>query len=136
MAIACAPTAQVLIARGAGRAAENDWHGARDDYDRAAARKHASEAEHAQALLGAARACERLDDTAGARTRLERAITVEVPGTTELAMFELADLIRTSDRARALNLYYRAAAGAQKRGGAYPYREAMDRILQLSAQSP
>jgi hypothetical protein len=47
--------------------------------------------------------------------------------------FELAERLRDRDRARALSLYYRAAGGAEKhRAGGFPYRAAMDRILQLS----
>src|SRR5207248_1827207 len=79
-----------------------------------AALADASETERVQALTAAARACDKLDDADGARDRLERAVAHEVPGVTEPAMFELAERLRERDRARALSLYYRAAAGAEK----------------------
>jgi hypothetical protein len=103
-----------------------------DEYDRVAARAP-TPAERVQALRGAARACEALHLEGCARQRLEAAIDPELPGTTEAALFELAELERAHDPARALNLYYRAASSAQKNlGGAFPYRAATERILQLS----
>jgi hypothetical protein len=136
LAAACAPSVPALLERGSLRAQHDDWRAARDSYDTAAARKDATVTERAQAWLGAARACERLEDEAGARARLERAVAADVPGVTEPALFYLAELVRPSDRARALNLYYRAAAGAEKHGGGFPYKEAMDRIVQMSLTSP
>jgi hypothetical protein len=56
-----------------------------------------------------------------------------VLGVIEPIEYELAEKLRERDRARAMSLYYRAAAGAEKnRSGGFPYRAAMDRILQLS----
>jgi hypothetical protein len=56
-----------------------------------------------------------------------------VPGVIEPIQYELAERLRDRDRARAVSLYYRAAAGAEKhRAGGFPYRAAMDRLLQLS----
>ena len=56
-----------------------------------------------------------------------------MPGLVEPALFELAERVRNEDRARALSLYYRAAGGAEKyRNGGWPYKAAMDRILQIS----
>jgi hypothetical protein len=102
-------------------------------FDAIAARRDLSEAEQVQALVGAAHACDRLGNADGARRRLERAVAHEVPGVIEPVEFELAERLRDRDRARALNLYYRAAAGAEKhRAGGFPYRAAMERILQLS----
>jgi hypothetical protein len=103
------------------------------EYDAIAAHPAATPAERVQALTGAALACDKLGDTIGARERLERAIVPEVPGASEPAMYYLADHLRATDRGRALNLYYRAAAGSEKhRHGGFPYRAAMDRIVQLS----
>ena len=103
------------------------------EFDRVAAHKLTPPAERARALTGAALACERLGDGAGAESRLGRAIDPDVPGASEPALFYLAERLRTRDPARALNLYYRAAAGAeQHRGGAFPYRAASERILLLS----
>jgi tetratricopeptide (TPR) repeat protein len=102
-------------------------------FDAVAARKDASEADKVAALLGAAHACDALHDDACARARLERAIEHDVPGVVEPALFELAERLRTSDRDRAVTLYYRAAGGAEKyRNRGWPYKEAMDRIVQIS----
>jgi len=101
-------------------------------YDRIAAHS-ASPTDRVRALRGAANACLQLSRPDDARARLERAIEPEVPGATEAAMFELAELLRERDRARALNLYYRAAAGAEHNlAKAWPWKAATDRILQLS----
>ena len=51
-------------------------------------------------------------------------------------MFYLAEHVRGDDRARSLNLYYRAAAIAERNGGGFPYKIAMDRIMQLSVSPP
>ncbi len=102
-------------------------------FDAVAARKDASEGERIEALLGAAHAGDALHDDACARARLERAIVHDVPGAVEPALFELAERLRVDDRDRAITLYYRAAGGAQKyRNGGWPYKAAMDRIVQLS----
>ena len=102
-------------------------------FDAVAARKDAVAAERTEALLGASRACDALHDEACARPRLERAVADDVPGLVEPALFELAERVRNEDRGRALSLYYRAAGGAEKyRHGAWPYKAAMDRILQIS----
>jgi hypothetical protein len=131
-AAACATPPRVALARAASRGNAGDWQTARAAYDRIAARKDASPTERALALTGAALACDRLDDPAGARARLEYAVAPEIAGVTEPALYYLAEHVRANDRARALNLYYRAAAGAEKQGGSFPYRAAMDRILQMS----
>ena len=61
------------------------------------------------------------------------AVAHDVPGLVEPAQFELAERLRNNDRGRALSLYYRAAGGADKyRNRAWPYKAAMDRILQIS----
>lgn len=112
----------------AGRAAVALRH-----FDAVAARKDASDAERIDALMGAARACDALHDEACARARLERAIAKDVPGLVEPALFELAERVRNEDRGRAMSLYYRAAGGAQKyRNGGWPYKAAMDRIVEIS----
>jgi tetratricopeptide (TPR) repeat protein len=108
------------------------WQEAVRAYDEAAGAR-ATPAERARALTRAALACEHLNAMAGARERLERAVEPDVPGASEPALYHLAELVRAEDPARALNLYYRAAAGAEKHlHGAFPYRAATDRILQLS----
>jgi hypothetical protein len=133
---ACAVAPKLMLERADARARASDLHGALQLYDRVAARKDAKVAEKLQALLDGGDVCDRLDDGAGASARLERAITLEAPGLTEKAMFYLAEHIRKSDRPRALNLYYRAAAIAERSGGGFPYKIAMDRIMQLSLSSP
>jgi hypothetical protein len=106
---------------------------AQKDFDLLAAQKQMSPVNRARALTGAAQACVRLGRVDDARSRLERAIDPEVPGGSEAALYELAELERGHDRARALSLYYRAAAGAEKNlAGGFPYRSAMNRILELS----
>jgi hypothetical protein len=106
---------------------------ARREYDEIAKRKDATPAEKIRALVGAALACDKLDDAAGARARLEHAVVTEVPGVTEGAFYYLAEHLRSIDRPRALNLYYRAAAGAQANlNKAFPYQAATQRILELS----
>jgi hypothetical protein len=130
---ACAGTPDVALARAradaqAGRAAV-----ALRRFDALAARKDASDAVRIDALVGAAHACDALHDEACARARLERAITHDVPGLVEPALFELAERVRLDDRDRAMSLYYRAAGGAEKyRNRGWPYQAAMDRILQIS----
>jgi hypothetical protein len=127
------PPRPIDLAEAQRRLERGEWRGAVEDFDVIAARPGATPAEKVRAWIGAALACERLPDERGARARLERAVAAEVPGESEPAMYYLADRLRTEDRARALNLYYRAAAGAEKhRSGGFPYRAAMDRILQLS----
>lgn len=102
-------------------------------FDAVAARPGAAPEERVRALTDGALACERLGDHPGAQARLERAIEPEVPGASEPALFYLAEELRTTQPARALNLYYRAAAGAREhRGGGFPYHDASERILQLS----
>jgi hypothetical protein len=103
------------------------------DFDAVAARPQASAAERVRAWTEGALVCRDLHDDAGARARLDAAVRADLAGESEPAMFYLADLVSAEDRARALNLYYRAAAGAEKhRASGFPYRAAMDRILQLS----
>jgi hypothetical protein len=104
-------------------------------YDRVAARKDAPVAAKLQGLLDGADVCDRLNDPDGARARLERGITMESPGLTEKALYYLAEHTRADDRARALNLYYRAAAMAERDGRGFPYKAAMDRIIQMSMSS-
>jgi hypothetical protein len=128
----CAPAVPVALARADARFNARAWSEAQLAFDTVATRRDATLAERARALTGAAQACDRLNDMIGARARLEDAVAHEVPGVTEPALFYLAEHLRVSDRARALSLYYRAAAGAEKRGGGFPYRAAMDRIVQLS----
>jgi hypothetical protein len=131
--VACAGPPRVALERAqadaqAGRAAV-----ALRRFDAVAARKDAGAAERVEALLGAAHACDALRDEACARARLERAVADDAPGLVEPALFELAERLRNEDRGRALSLYYRAAGGAEKyRNGAWPYKAAMDRILQIS----
>jgi hypothetical protein len=114
--------------RQAGRAAQ-----ALVKFDAIAARKDASDVDRIAANLGAVRACDALRDETCARAHLERAIAKDVPGEIEPALFELAERIVNEDHGRALNLYYRAAGGAEKyRARGWPYKAAMDRILQIS----
>jgi hypothetical protein len=133
LASGCAGTPRVALERAqadaqAGRAAV-----ALRRFDAVAARKDAGDAERIEALLGAARACDAVKDDACARARLERAVAHDVPGLVEPALFELAERVVNEDRGRALSLYYRAAGGAEKyRNGGWPYKAAMDRILQIS----
>src|SRR5579859_4608734 len=134
--VACATVPKLVLEKADARARGNDLHGALELYDRVAARKDAKTAEQLQALLDGADVCDRLEDFDGARARLERGITLEAPGLTEKAMFYLAEHLRKSDRPRAMNLYYRAAAIAERNGGGFPYKIAMDRIMQLSLSSP
>ena len=129
---ACGPRATELL-RADRQFSDGSWQAARNAYDRLAARADVTPETRAQALTGSAQASVKLGDLPGARDRLERAIVPDLPGITEPALFYLAELLREVDHARALNLYYRAAAGAEKhRGGHFPYRAAMDRILELS----
>jgi hypothetical protein len=132
----CAAAPKLMLERADARARAQDFAGALKLYDQVAARKDAKPAEKVQALLDGAEVSDHLKDDAGARARLERAMTLEVPGLTEKAMFYLAEHVKTNDRPRAMNLYYRAAALAEKNGGGFPYKIAMDRIMQLSVSSP
>jgi tetratricopeptide (TPR) repeat protein len=112
--------------------AEERYDAALAQFDRIA--RHAkSPRDRARALTGAAQACEKLGRLDAARLRLEQAIVPEVPGGSEVALFELAELEHLRDRARALSLYYRAAAGAQKYlNSGFPYQAASNRIIELS----
>jgi uncharacterized protein HemY len=88
-----------------------------------------------QAATGAARAAQKLHDTIAARRWLERAVALpDTPDASEEAYFEYAELLRADgDKPRALNYYYRAAAGAQAhRAGGYPYQLAVQAIAVLS----
>jgi hypothetical protein len=132
-ALSCARPPSAALNRAAARLKEGRPREALSVYDELATREAVPPRERVRALTGAARACDRLGDADGARARLERAVAIDLPGTTEVALFELAEHVRDRDPARALNLYYRAAAGAEKHlDGRFPYRAAMDRILQLS----
>jgi tetratricopeptide (TPR) repeat protein len=115
------------------RYAEGDWREAVARYDAVAKRSGVSPEERVHALTNAGIACEHLGDNLAARQHYERAIEPDVPGASEDALYQLAELVKVQDRARALNLYYRAAAGAERnRSRAFPYHEATERILQLS----
>jgi lipopolysaccharide biosynthesis regulator YciM len=133
LAAGCAASARVALERAQAEAQAGRSARALQKFDAVAARKDASDAERVEALLGATHACDALKDEACARARLERAVEKDAPGVVEPALFELAERVRNEDRARALSLYYRAAGGAEKhRGRAWPYKAAMDRILQIS----
>jgi hypothetical protein len=128
----CVPPAQAL-ADAQRQLDQQRFAAARSGFDRVARDRRATPRERAHALTGAALACEKLGRPEEARDRLEKAISPEVPGGSEVALYELAELTFVTDRARALSLYYRAAAGAQKNlGGGFPYHEASTRIIQLS----
>lgn len=130
---ACAVTPTVALERAQAEAQAGRPELALKRFDTIAARKDASDEERIQACMGAAHACDALKDEACARTRLERAIERDVPGKVEPALFELAERVVHEDRGRALSLYYRAAGGAEKyRDRAWPYKAAMDRIVQIS----
>jgi hypothetical protein len=130
---ACAATPRAALEHAAAAAGEGRPREALERYDAAASRRDASDGERIEALLGAAHACDALGDSECARQRLERAVDRDVPGLVEPVEFELAERLRDRDPGRALALYYRAAGGAEKhRAGGFPYRAAMDRILQLS----
>ncbi len=129
----CAGTPRVALDRAQAEAQAGRAAVALRRFDAVAARRDAGDAERIEALLGGARACDALHDDACARAHLERAVAHDVPGLVEPALFELAERVRNEDRGRALSLYYRAAGGAEKyRHGAWPYKAAMDRILQIS----
>jgi hypothetical protein len=131
--VGCVSTPRARLATAQRMLAAGEAVRARDAYDAIAADTRVGDDERLAALLGAAHACDRLNDPPAARARLERAVERDVPGKVEAAEFELAERLRDEDRGRALALYYRAAAGAEKHlGGAFPYRAAMDRIVQLS----
>jgi hypothetical protein len=106
-------------------------------YDEVAKSPRSSEAEKLSALLRAADACDQLKDNSCAVARLQTASALNLPGMIEPAQFQLAEHLRESDSARALSLYYMAAAGAEKfRGGGFPYKEAVFRIVQLRGKPP
>jgi hypothetical protein len=114
--------------------AAGSYRRAAQGYDEASARTR-SPAVRAQALTQAALACERLGRKDAARLHLEQAISPEVPGASEAALYYLAQLLAAEDRPRALNLYYRAAAGAEaNRGRGFPYTEATQEIMRLSLE--
>jgi len=129
---ACAGTPKLQLERADKLARDGQLAHALVAYDRVAARKDASVAEKLQGLLDGADVCDRLNDADGARARLERGVALESPGLTEKALYYLAEHTRAADRARALNLYYRAAAMAERNGRSFPYKAAMDRIIQMS----
>lgn len=109
------------------------WHEAITRYDEAARRPERTPAQRVHAWTNAGLACEKIRAPEAARQRFERAIDPEIPAASEAALYYLAELIKDQDSARALNLYYRAAASAEKNlGREFPYRNATDRILQLS----
>ncbi len=109
------------------------WHQAITRYDAAARRPELTPAERVHAWTNAGLACEKIHAPEAARLRYEHAIDPEIPTASEAALYYLAELIRDRDSARALNLYYRAAASAEKNlAREFPYRNATDRILQLS----
>jgi hypothetical protein len=129
----CAVTPRVAIERATASAGEGKARAALEQFDAVALRRDLSDSERIEALVGAAHACDQLGDGECARSRLERAVDRDVPGLVEPVEFELAERLRDRDPGRALSLYYRAAGGAEKhRAGGFPYRAAMDRILQLS----
>ena len=130
---ACAGTPRAALDRAQAEAQAGHAAAALRRFDAVAARKQAGDAERIEALLGATHACDALHDEACARARLERAIEHDVPGLVEPALFELAERLRNEDHGRAMSLYYRAAGGAQKyRNGGWPYKAAMDRIVEIS----
>ncbi len=113
-----------------------DFRRAESLYDRVAAHGGVSPAERSRARLDGGRAALKLGDRAGAEQRLDAAAQLDVGGVSEIALFELAELVRAHDRARAQQLYYRAAAAAERRDQSYPYREAMARLLEMSLANP
>jgi hypothetical protein len=131
--VACVVTPRAALERARRELADGRPQRALAAYDEVAARPRVTDEERLAALMGAAHACDRLNDPAAARLRLERAIERDLPGKIETVEFELAERLRDYDPSRALGLYYRAASGAEKNlNGAFPYRAAMDRIMQLS----
>jgi hypothetical protein len=131
--VAACPAPRVTIESAAARANRGELGAALGDYDRIVRARETAAVDRVRAWTAGALVCERLRDLDGERRRLEAAVAADVAGQSEPAMYYLADLLRDEDRARALNLYYRAAAGAEKhRAGGFPYRASMDRILQLS----
>jgi hypothetical protein len=132
-AVGCAGTPRAALDRAQAEAQAGHAAVALRRFDAVAARKNVGEAERIEALLGATHACDALHDEACARAHLERAIERDVPGLVEPALYELAERLRNEDRGRAMSLYYRAAGGAQKyRNGGWPYKAAMDRIVEIS----
>jgi len=121
------------VADGKTRLTEHDLVAAIRRFDEAAAKAKREPALRIEALTLAAVAAEERGDLDGARRRLEAAIAPDLPGANEPALYRLARLLETADRPRALNLYYRAASGAERhRARGYPYHEATTRILVLS----
>ncbi len=104
--------------------------------DRVAIHPGVGVAEKARARLEGGHAALRLGDRAGAESRFDAAVQLDVAGISDGAMYELAELIVPRDRARAQQLYYRAAAAAERRGRVYPYREAMARLVEMSILNP
>jgi hypothetical protein len=130
---ACAATPRGALERARQELASGQARRALASFDDVATRARVSDEERLEALVGAAHACDRLNDADGARLRLERAVERDLPGKIEAVEFELAERLRDRDPARALSLYYRAASGAQKNlNGAFPYHAAMNRIMQHS----
>jgi hypothetical protein len=127
----CAPTladAERLAATG--RAVD-----AARAFDRIAASSPTGSAAKVRALTRSAELAIARGDERAARERLEAAIAPELPGESEPALYLLARLLERTDRPRALSLYYRAAASAERhRGRGSPYPEATGRILQLSME--
>ena len=131
--VGCAGTPRVALDRAQAEAQAGHAAVALRRFDAVAARKDVGDAERIEALIGASHACDTLHDEACARARLERAVERDVPGVVEPALFELAERVRNEDHGRAMSLYYRAAGGAQKyRNGGWPYKAAMDRIVEIS----
>jgi membrane-bound lytic murein transglycosylase B len=132
-AAGCAAAPPVALERAQAEAQAGRPARALQRFDAIAARKDVSDTDRIDAFMGAAHACDALQDVACARVRLERAVERDIPGKVEPALFELAERVVQEDRGRALSLYYRAAGGAEKyRERAWPYKAAMDRILQIS----
>src|SRR5262249_46596776 len=91
---ACAPTPAALMKRGEAQMADGDPRSARISFDRGSRHEKATLEQQQRALLQAALAADRANDPEGCRERLERAIEIDVPGVTEVALFELAERIR------------------------------------------
>ncbi len=130
----CARSVPVLFADAERRATAGDVARALDDYERAAKHRRATADQRVRALVAAGLLHQRGGNTLAARLRFERAASLAVVGQSEVACFYLAEILRSEDRARALNLYYQAAAGAEQHlSSRFPYRESMARIAELGA---
>jgi len=104
-------------------------------FDRVAASSPTGSTTKVRALTRGAELALARGDERAARERLEAAIAPEVPGESEPALYLLARTLERTDRPRALSLYYRAAASAERhRQRRSPYPEATGRILQLSME--